>query len=705
MTAFFYATNLKLVFLVKLKILLKTIARNLIFWLSFVFFGCTPKKSNDKIIGVTNDSLTIYFTLANDFNLPIEKRFEYINKANNIVTSQENDSLNRINLFKIANRYYNTNSMKEYCKTVNLVLENSEKVADTVSLAKAYGYLGDYYRIKAVSDSSFLFYYKAEKIYDRHNDKYELAKTLINKSDLLFRVGDFISSEKEVFKVLRLLKDDKNLIVKEIHYDAYNTLGMVYNGLREFDNAIIYHNKALKTLAETEIIGKSQTMAISYLNLGLVYVNLKKYDIAKDYFTKGIEQQNIDNQDSNIYALLLDNLGYSKFKLNDQDGLPELFYKSLNIRDSFNFKSEIPLNKIHLSEYYNFKKDKVRSLKFAIEALAAARKINSSREILAALKHIAIIDPKNAGKYSKEYITLNDELQREERKVGEKFSRIQFETDVIKGEYTDLESKNRNLVYVFSFFIIIGLFIYIVKSHKTKNRELQYKQRQQQANEDIYNLIITQQNTIETSRVEEKKRVAQELHDGVLGRMFGVRMNLEGLNSYNDDLAVSQRKSYIVELKNIEQDIREISHDLNREKSELINNFVAIVDNLFEEQRKTFPSKLISNIDSSINWDIMPNGIKINLFRIIQESLQNCNKYANANSITVEIRKVNENINLSIQDDGMGFNVNLKKKGIGLQNMTSRAKECKGEFNVKSKNGEGTKITVIIPIEQKQIPT
>jgi hypothetical protein len=59
---------------------------------------------------------------------------------------------------------------------------------------------------------------------------------------------------------------------------------------------------------------------------------------------------------------------------------------------------------------------------------------------------------------------------------------------------------------------------------------------------------------------------------------------------------MDQRNSYLSELKNIEQDIREISH-LNRGKSELINNFVAIVDNLLEEQRKTFATKLVSTID------------------------------------------------------------------------------------------------------------
>jgi signal transduction histidine kinase len=74
--------------------------------------------------------------------------------------------------------------------------------------------------------------------------------------------------------------------------------------------------------------------------------------------------------------------------------------------------------------------------------------------------------------------------------------------------------------------------------------------------------MISQQNTIETSRLR-RKRVAQELHD-VLGRMFGVRMNLDSLNKFQDDQAISQRDSYLSELKNIEQDIREISHDLNR---------------------------------------------------------------------------------------------------------------------------------------------
>lgn len=671
--------------------------------LLFVFFGCTQKRTNDNLIHISNDSLPAYFDLANDFNLPRQKRLEYIYKANNIVIHQDNDSLNRINLFKVANRYYNVGDWKEYSKTVNLVLNNSKRVGDTISLAKAYGYLGDYYLQKSVSDSAFLYYYKAEKMYAKLNDKYQLAKTLINKAELLFRVGDLIGSEKEVFKVLRIIKNKKN--TKEIFYDAYNLLGLVYNGLDEYENAILYHNKALESIESNQIIGEGQTKAISYLNLGLVYVKLKNFESAKKYFQKGIQQKNIEDKDPRFYALLLDYFAYAKFKLGEKEGLPDLFYQSLKIDDSLKLSSNLLLNKLHLSEYFYSVNDKNRSFKYAKEALALARDNKVPRDILLSLKQIAVVDFQNTATYTEEYIRINEELQKAERKMGDKFTRIEYETDQIKDENSNLTEKNRKLVYVFSFVAILGLFFYIIKSQKAKNRELLYKQEQQLANEEIYNLMISQQNTIETNRVQEKKRVAQELHDGVLGRMFGVRMNLDGLNRFNDEMAIEQRNAYLSELKNIEQDIREISHDLNREKSELINNFVAIVDNLFEEQRKTFSSKLVSNIDVNIKWEIIPNAVKINLYRIIQESLQNINKYAKAYLIKVELKKLENEILLVIIDDGVGFNSNLKKKGIGLQNMQARAIECKGTFNIQSKIGEGATVSVTVPIEQQQIPT
>ena len=661
-----------------------------------VFFACNKNNSANQTDIVSEDSLSTYLTKANDFSSTTKIRQDYIQKAFGIIIDQPSDSLQRANLFRVANRYYNLNNWGEYRKIALIVLEKSEESKDTVSQAKSYSYLGDYYGSQGVSDSAFLYYFKSEKLYLNINEKYNAAKTRLNIALLQFNESDFLGSEMSVFKALSVIKGEK---ANDIEYESYNLLGSIYNELEDYQTAIEFHNKSLGSLVDETTPVEFQSKATSLNNIGLVYQNLNKNKQAIPYFQKGLEhKKDLLLYKPFIYAMLLDNLGYSRFKLKESEGLLELFYESLKLRDSLQLTSGIIISQIHLSEYFASKNDTAKALQYSNEALETARKSKNGRNLLLPLKQLSVIEPEKAAVYNKEYIQVNDSLLKADRNIAEKFSRIEYETDEIKLENTSLTTQNRNLVYVFGSILILGMFLYIIKAQKTKNRELLFKQEQQKVNEEIYNLMISQQSNVETIRIKEKKRVAQELHDGVLGRMFGVRMNLDSLNEMNDESASRQRNSYLTELKNIEQDIREISHDLNREKSELINNFVAIVENLFEEQKKTFKSKLVSNIDSNIKWESISNANKINLYRIIQESLQNINKYANAQEIKVEFKKDLDNLVLQISDDGIGFNVNKAKKGIGLQNMLSRINECNGTFEIRSKKGDGTIITVTVPI-------
>ena len=489
----------------------------------------------------------------------------------------------------------------------------------------------------------------------------------------------------------------KNTDQSEVLYDTYNLFGLIYNELDDSDNAMAYHNKALASIDE-KIPSVFQPEATSYNNIGYVYLKNHQYKEAKKYFQKGLEQKNIFRDKPYVYTMLLNNLAFSKFKLNEKDGLPDLFFQSLKIRDSLQLTTGIIASKLNLSEYFRSENDTVKAIQFAKEALKLSQETNNYRNILNSLKQLSVIEPQNAAIYTKEYIQVSEKLQKAERNIGNKFSRIEFETEEVKEKNSNLNTKNRNLLYGLIAFAIVGLLLYVVKAQKNKNKALIYKQRQQKANEEIYNLMISQQSTIETGRVREKKRVAQELHDGVLGRMFGLRINLDSLNKFDDTIAVEKRNNYLLELKNIEQDIREISHDLSREKSELINNFVAILNDLFEDQKKTFGSKLISSIEPAIQWDLISNATKINLYRIIQECLQNINKYANADTITVKLKKEENNLILEIIDDGIGFNINKAKKGIGLQNIRSRTQECNGTVEINSKMGEGTIIKVTIAL-------
>ncbi|MRX39419.1 tetratricopeptide repeat protein [Flavobacterium sp. LC2016-23] len=671
----------------------------ILFLLSVVFFGCTTKDREKKNIKLSEDSLATYLSLANDINLPFKYKQDYNKKAFDIIINQKDDSLNRVNLFRIANRYYNMSDWNSYLQTTKLVLERSKNSRDSVNMAKAYGYLGDYYKVKSIADSAFMNYFKAEKLYLKINDHYNLAKTFLSKAGLQYNEGDYFESEISIFKALRILKQRKN--VNDQLYDCYNLLGILYSEREEFDKALEFHHNALSTLTDKSIPADFQLKATSLNNIGFVNLRMRNYSKAKMYFRRGLDEKNLYKENTFLYAILLDNLAYSKFKLKESGGLPDQFYRALKIRDSLSIKSGVVLSKIHLSEYYFSRKDTFKAIQYSKQALVLSRSLNKIRDILEALKQIETVDPKNASVYTREYIRLNDRMLKSERKMGEKFSRIEYETNEIKDQNSNLQEKNKTLVYVFSICTLVGLFFYVYKTQQAKNRELLFKQQQQIANEDIYNLMISQQNDIEMTRIREKKKVAQELHDGVLGRMFGVRISLDSLDKIDEAEAALKRKKYLTELKNIEEDIREISHDLNREKSELINNFVLILNKLFDNQQNTYPSKLITAFDSQIKWELVSNAVKINLYRIVQEALQNCNKYARAKTITVEFKSEINYLILAVFDDGVGFNPHRTKNGIGLHNIEYRAAECKGTVTIKSAKGEGTLLLVKIPIDQK----
>lgn len=672
---------------------------HILLFLIFVFGACSEKTNSEKNITSSSDSLPTYLSLANEEKLPLNFKQDYNRKALSIILNQKDDSINKVNLFKVANRYYNMSDWKGYTETTRLILERSKKSNDSANIAKAYSYLGDYYVVKSIADSAFMNYYKAEKLYLRLKDEYHIAKTFLNKASLQYNEGDFFESEINVFKALSSLKKQKN--VNDLFYESYNILGILYNEREEYDKALEFQNKALLVLEDKSIPLEFQYKATSLNNIGYVYLKTYNYKKAKVFFKEGLEQTNLFKDKPTLYAILLDNLAYTKFKLKESDQLPDLFYQSLKIRDSLGLKAEIISTKIHLSEYFAFKKDTFKAIQFSKQALMQARTSDKLINTLIALKQIAIVDPKNASIYSKEYIHLNDKMLKAERNMGEKFSRIEYETNEIKDQNSNLQEKNKTLVYVFSICTLVGLFFYVYKTQQARNRELLFKQQQQVANEDIYNLLISQQNDIELTRIKEKKKVAQELHDGVLGRMFGIRISLDSLEQMDEDEALPKRRKYLTELKNIEEDIREISHDLNREKSELINNFVLILNKLFENQQNTYDSELITSIDPQIKWELVSNAVKINLYRIIQEALQNCNKYANAEKITVEFKSEINYLILSIYDDGIGFNTKRTKNGIGLHNIEYRAAECKGSMSIKSVQGEGTLLVVKVPIDQK----
>ncbi len=649
-------------------------------------------KREGKRSEAKTDSLNVYLSMIENDSIKVSDRLTFNYKALKILR-QSNDSILKEKLFIVANNFYTLDDQRGFYISSKVLLSNYRKMNDTLSIARSYVYLAEHFRTVNEKDSSYYYYLQAEKYYLKFKAFPSLADVLVRKADLQNSGNDFFASEKSALDALSLLRNTDNY--KKI-YEAYNLIGISSAELGNHQKAIEYFSKALDVTNKLETDIKYYFKAISLNNIGNEYQNLHDYSKAITFFKQAL-RENLQTSYPDLYATILDNIAYSSFKIGDNSELPKLFLQSLKIRLDLSSSSKIILSKIHLSEFYYSLNDIEKAKRFSAEALVLSRIEKFPSEILASLKQLSIVDPINYNSYSKEYILIKDSLQQRERRLKDRFARIQFETDEITIQKDKLEEQNRTLLYFFVAALMIGTLLFVIRMQRSKNRELLLIQGQQKANEDIYNLMIAQQSKLEEGRIAEKKRIAQELHDGVLGRLFGTRLNLDSLNRMSDDQAIVKRNNYLVELKNIEQDIREISHDLNREKYVLINNFVAILTNLLEEQKANFRPDVAVHIDEKIKWDEISNTLKINLYRIIQESLQNINKYAQANTINLKIEMLDGTLMTIIADDGVGFDVNVKKKGIGLQNILSRTQVLNGSFSITSSKDQGTCITITFP--------
>jgi len=675
--------------------------KNIIILFIILIFGCTKKKTTSSSEITILENGLYYFNLSKQEKYSDLQRINFLNRAFSLTSNLQNSKESRNLLSDIVFQYYAFELNDRFNNSSKVLLKNSLAALDSINLGKAYRTRGAYYKNTNALDSSFIYFSKAEKIYFKlDNQKEVLANVYLNKGVVQCMASDFLGAELSLTKAYSIYKDSDN---KNNLYGTLNQLGLVYNELKEYDKAVFFHTKALETVRKFNLQNAQHEEAVCYNNIGYLYIKQKKYKEAITNFEEGLKDKQILKDDPDLYSLLIDNLAYSRLQSSNYKELPKLFFDALAIRQKLNVSTVIVGSNIHISEYYQKTGNNLLSIKYSQDALNVAKKSKIPGNIVLALRQAQVVDIKNSSLYSRDYVRISDSLQIVERNSKDRFNRISLETDEIIQEKDALEDRNRNLLYVFVTIIILASLLFIVRAQRARTRELLFKQAQQKANEEIFNLMISQQSIIDESRYKEKKRLAQDLHDGVLGRMFGLRLNLDSLNSSTDPDAPQKRTELLNELKTIEQDIREISHDLNREKLVLINNFVSIVHNLLEEQKSLHEAEVTYNIDTSINWDKVGNAIKINMYRILQEGLQNINKYAGAKNIQVEISGDSENVFLKIQDDGVGFDVNKKSKGIGMQNMISRTNDCQGIIDISSKKGNGTSIEISIPIETKQL--
>lgn len=198
---------------------------------------------------------------------------------------------------------------------------------------------------------------------------------------------------------------------------------------------------------------------------------------------------------------------------------------------------------------------------------------------------------------------------------------------------------------------------------------------------------------------EERHRIARELHDSVSQQLFAATMMLSALNEGVSELDVPEV---------VEKQIQMITNIINTSQSEMRALLLHLRPiNLEKKSLKQGIEMLLNELQTKINielvWNVedvcLQSSIEDNLFRIIQELLSNTLRHANAKSLEVYLKKIDQTVLLRVVDDGQGFDMNNQKVGsYGLNNIRERVAGMGGTCRIVSFKKQGTSIEIKVPV-------
>ena len=202
-------------------------------------------------------------------------------------------------------------------------------------------------------------------------------------------------------------------------------------------------------------------------------------------------------------------------------------------------------------------------------------------------------------------------------------------------------------------------------------------------------------NTIVQTQESERKKFAETLHDSVGQLLSATKMHLNAMNREDMSSQLSELYDKSIELlENAINETRSISHSLTPsglKEFGLISSLESIIKNISSDN--SLKINFEHDIDFKLNEDM-----EIGIYRIIQESLHNIMKHANASRADIYLKKRDYGISLKINDDGEGFQADeVTGKGVGLHNIRNRVRYLSGDVEITSKPAEGTSVDIFLP--------
>ncbi|WP_299678374.1 tetratricopeptide repeat-containing sensor histidine kinase [uncultured Tenacibaculum sp.] len=587
------------------------------------------------------------------------------------------DSVRNVIIEKGRQAYFDK-ELDKLKEITNEVLGIYTQNKDSVLLAKYYHFKALQSKLAYKNDSAFYYYHESKNISKKIKDSLQAGRRLLSIAILQKNIKDFLGSEISSIEALQYLEPIQSVTYLE---RVFNNLGTVSKQLNQQDEALDYYNKALD-------LNKRVSNNIGFLNIlnniGLLYQEEEKHKKAIVYFKKGLTSfKDTKEKYPAEYCLLYENLAFSHYKLGKKKSIVDRFEEVLKIREKDDNLRSLSTTHLNLAEFFKEENNYVKAKFHAKEGLKFATQTHNNERWLEALKTLSELSTGNdSKKYLEEYITLNDSLITQERQLKNQFAKIRYETDKKEKENTFLKAENEQRVIEVEKqrqqkiigWLVATLSILILASSVSffsfRRKKL---------------LFQAQLQKIE-AREKERRQIAKSLHDEVAGDLRLLHLKL----AQTSLLAEAEK------LELVKDNVRNLSHQLSSVSFEKVN-FTDQIINLISDYFA--PNFIIRAHDlKKINWEEINNSIKRVLYLSIRESIQNCEKYAQASRMDISFKVHKKSVFLAIQDNGIGFDTTTSKKGIGLQNMQERVEELQGKLTISSEVQKGTSIEIQVPL-------
>ncbi len=579
----------------------------------------------------------------------------------------------------------------------------AQKEKDLSSEAKAFNRMGVAFDIKHLSDSALLYYHNAVYLSKKGGDAKTTAGALNNIGLIQWNLGELekaVNYYVQSATLFEKLNDQKGLA------NTYNNIGLVLWEDRNYKEGLAYSLKALHLrLALKDNYG----IAASYGNIGLIYDDLGQRDSAARYLNLAIPLK-LQLKDDYGLAKCYHNLGSLYQKQKKYDEAIQQFELALEISTRLGNNRSSASTLFYMGAVKRRQKDSAKALECLNKAASIVDPKEDAKLYWKILYEKALVN-RDQGNFQEATRLLlrmdimKDSLLNLERSEALEELELKYRT-VVKDKQlheqermvaeTSLlaERRNRYIIILISALIILALFGLFY---------FQHTKRKAQAERDAA-IIVEREMGIRAvllATEEERKRIAKDLHDGVVQGLTGLKLRLQNQLRKLSALPTEQEVEFKETASMLDasiDEVRTISHRMMpRALSELglVPAMADLLDKTLGQANIQFQFE--HHKVEVIRFD---ETVEVSLYRIAQELITNIIKHAQAQAVSVQLLKTASHLVLVVEDNGKGFAYEdqTNRNGIGLMNISSRAKALHGEVTYVPSPLQGTVATIRIPL-------